>query len=95
MPRSGFDRVFYRVMGQSRRHHASGPEPRRPLGVRPPVLVRLDPEREERAVEALATLLRPLLAGGATALKDTVEGTCDGPAVPAGADPPPTAEDAQ
>lgn len=63
--------------------------------MRPPVLVRLDPEREEHAVEALATLLRPLLAGGSTPLKDTVEGTCDGPAAPAGADQPPTGEDAR
>lgn len=61
--------------------------------MRPPVLVRLDAEREARAVEALATLLRPLLAGGATALKDTVEATSDGPAAPAGADQPPPGEE--
>jgi hypothetical protein len=56
-----------------------GPEPRRPLGVRPPRLVALDADHERQAVEALATLLRSLLASGDGSLKGTVEGTCDEP----------------
>jgi hypothetical protein len=50
----------------------------RPRGVRPPRLVTLDAEREARAVEALAVLLRPLLADPATRLKGGFEGACDG-----------------
>jgi hypothetical protein len=51
----------------------------RPLGIGPPCLAPLDAEREARAVEALAVLLRPLLADPATRLKGGVEGACDGP----------------
>lgn len=82
-------------MAQPRRHGSRGPEPRRPLGVRAPTLVHLDAEGEARAVEALATLLRPLLAGGASPLKDTVKATCDGADAPDGAVPPSTGEEAE
>jgi hypothetical protein len=55
------------------------PDRTRPLGVAPPRLAPLDAEREARAVEALAVLLRSLLASSATRLKGDVEGTSDGP----------------
>jgi hypothetical protein len=63
-----------------------------PLGVTAPRLVPLDAEHERRAIDALAVLLRPLLAGTDTRLKAGAEGTCSG-AVPADADAPPTRED--